>query len=59
VLLPIAITQAASKMSLLEFVMAPLPKVVARPATVGACHKRAQWSMLFVCSTVRANFWTI
>lgn len=46
-------------MSLLEFVIAPLPKVVARPAIVGACHKRAQWSILFVPSTVLVNFWVI
>jgi hypothetical protein len=26
----------------MEFVMAPLPRLVARPATVGACQSRAQ-----------------
>jgi hypothetical protein len=51
--------QAASAISLLEFVIAPLPKVVARPTTVGACHKRAQWSILFVPNTALVNFWTI
>jgi hypothetical protein len=37
-------------------VMAPLPYMVARPATVGACQVRAQWSMLFVPITPLVNF---
>ena len=32
----------------MEFVIAPEPSVAARPATVGACQVRAQWSMEFV-----------
>ena len=39
-----------------EFVIAPEPNEVARPATVGACHVRAQWSMLFVPTTERNSF---
>jgi hypothetical protein len=46
---------ALPKSSIL-LVMAPLPNVVARPATVGACQRRAQWSMLFVRSTALPNF---
>ncbi len=34
----------------------PEPKAVARPATVGACQVRAQWSMLFVPITARKSF---
>jgi hypothetical protein len=40
----------------MELVMAPLPNVVTRPATVGACQRRAQWSRLLVPSTARASF---
>ena len=40
----------------MELVIAPLPKAVARPATVELCHKRAQWSTLFVPITPRVNF---
>jgi len=39
-----------------EFVMAPEPKEVARPATVGACQVLAQWSILFVLNTDRKSF---
>jgi hypothetical protein len=46
----------AFSISLIELVMAPLPNVVARPATVGACQSLAQWSILLVCSTARASF---
>lgn len=38
-------------------VAAPLPSVVARPATEGACQTRAQLSTLFVPRTALANFW--
>jgi hypothetical protein len=38
-------------------VIAPEPKVVARPATEGACQVRAQLSMLLVPITARMNFW--
>jgi hypothetical protein len=45
----------ASSISPIEFVMAPDPKVVARPATEGACQVLAQWSMLFVPTPARAK----
>ncbi len=40
----------------MELVIAPLPKEVARPATVGACQVRAQWSTLLVPITALTNF---
>jgi hypothetical protein len=43
--------------SLIEFVIAPDPKTVARPATVGECQSRAQWSTLFVPIAARIIFW--
>jgi hypothetical protein len=42
VLVPIARMQEALPISPMELVMAPLPKLVARPATVGECQRRAQ-----------------
>ena len=42
VFVPMAKMQAASAISLTELVMAPLPNVVASPATVGLCQRRAQ-----------------
>jgi hypothetical protein len=33
---------AAFSNSFMEFVIAPLPKLAARPATVGECQRRAQ-----------------
>jgi hypothetical protein len=42
VLLPMTKMQAACPISEMEFVMAPLPSVAARPATVGECQRRAQ-----------------
>jgi hypothetical protein len=56
VLLPKTNMHAAFAISEMEFVMAPLPRVAARPATVGECQRRAQWSMLFVPMTARTNF---
>jgi hypothetical protein len=44
--------------SAMLLVIAPLPTVVARPATVAACQLRAQLSMLFVPMAARAIFWT-
>jgi hypothetical protein len=41
-----------------ELVIAPLPKAAARPATVGACQRRAQWSTLLVLKKARASFWS-
>jgi len=40
-----------------EFVIAPEPNTVARPATVALCQYRAQWSTLFVPMAARMNFW--
>ncbi len=57
VLLPIAKIQPELSSSPMVLVIAPLPKEVARPATVGLCQRRAQWSMLFVPITARVNFW--
>jgi hypothetical protein len=37
----IRVTSACPRSSM-EFVIAPLPNVAARPATVGACHNLAQ-----------------
>ena len=42
--------------SVKELVIAPEPNDFARPATVGACQVRAQWSMLFVPRTARKSF---
>jgi hypothetical protein len=57
VLEPMTRMQAACSRSSRELVMAPLPRVAARPATVELWQSRAQWSTLLVPSTVRANFW--
>lgn len=55
---PTSMTRSACRvMSSMEFVMAPEPSMVARPATVGACQTRAQQSTLFVCNASRAIFW--
>ena len=56
VLDPITKMQLASSNSLKELVMAPLPNAAASPATVGACQRRAQWSMWLWPNTARANF---
>ena len=40
----------------MELVIAALPNDVARPATVGACQVRAQWSRLLVRITTLTNF---
>ena len=40
----------------IEFVIAPEPKAAARPATVGAWHVVAHWSMLLVLPAARAIF---
>ena len=42
VLDPMTKIQPASSISAMEFVMAPLPKAAARPATVEECQRRAQ-----------------
>ena len=41
VLLPMTKRKSASRISPMEFVIAPAPNVVTRPATVGACHVAA------------------
>ena len=56
VLVPVRRMTSASSISEMELVIAPLPNAAARPATVGLCHKRAQWSTLLVPTTARANF---
>src|SRR5450830_1129167 len=56
VLDPVIRIHDASSRSGIEFVIAPLPNALARPATVGAWQRRAQWSMLFVPITALANF---
>ena len=40
-----------------ELVPPPAPKMVARPATDGACQVLLQLSMLLLPRTVRLNFW--
>ncbi len=57
VLEPMTRMASASSSSAIELVMAPLPSDWARPATVEACQRRAQWSTLLVPSTARMNFW--
>jgi len=42
VLVPIARIHLASPISAIELVIAPEPSAMARPATVGACQRRAQ-----------------
>ncbi len=54
---PVMRMQSVFSISDMEFVIAPLPKLAARPATVTECHNRAQWSTLFVPSTPRNIFW--
>jgi len=56
VLVPVRRITSASAKSSRELVIAPLPNAAARPATVGLCHKRAQWSTLLVPMTALANF---
>ena len=56
VLEPITKIASAFSSSPIEFVMAPLPKEDAKPTTVLAWHRRAQWSTLFVPNTALANF---
>ena len=55
-LAPMTKSIVLSAISPMEFVMAPEPKAVTRPATVGLCQVRAQWSTLFVPITARMNF---
>ena len=40
---PITNIKSVSRISLIEFVIAPAPNMVTRPATVGACHVAAHW----------------
>lgn len=56
VLEPVTKMQAASSISAMELVIAPLPKAAVRPTTVEECQRRAQWSTLLVPTTARANF---
>ena len=58
VLLPVTKRKSASRISPIELVIAPAPKVVTRPATVGACQVAAHWCTLLVPNTARASFCT-
>ena len=53
---PMAKISFALAKSAKEFVIAPEPNDIARPATVGACQVRAQLSTLLVPRTARKNF---
>ncbi|MOA27563.1 hypothetical protein D3C78_1484460 [compost metagenome] len=53
---PITRISSAWSMSAMLLVIAPEPRVRARPATDGLWQMRAQWSMLWLPSTARANF---
>ena len=53
---PITKITLASVISSIELVMAPDPKAAPKPTTVDEWHKRAQWSILLVFKTARANF---
>ena len=50
-------TTSVSSISRYELVPPPAPKMVARPATDGACQVLLQLSMLLLPRTVRLNFW--
>jgi hypothetical protein len=56
VLEPMTKIQSASRISPIVLVIAPLPKAIARPATVELCQSLAQWSTLFVDRATRASF---
>jgi len=55
-LVPTARMHAASLSSSMEFVMAPLPRLILSPATDGAWHSLAQWSMFPDPITALVNF---
>jgi hypothetical protein len=57
VLEPMTKMQPALRISPIALVIAPLPKAIARPATVELCQSLAQWSTLFVDRAARASFW--
>ncbi len=57
VLEPMTNRTSLFSISAIEFVIAPEPNTVARPATVELCQRRAQWSTLFVPMPARMNFW--
>ena len=54
---PMTNSTSLFSISAMEFVIAPEPNTVARPATVALCQSRAQWSTLFVPTAARMNFW--
>ena len=56
VLDPITRSMSAPAISSIELLIAPLPTMTARPATVGECQVREQLSILLVPSATRANF---
>ena len=56
VLEPMTKMTGVRRSSSMLLVMAPLPKARARPATVEAWHRRAQWSTLLVPKPARTSF---
>jgi len=56
VLVPMTKRHFDSAMSAIDWVIAPEPNAPASPTTVEAWQSRAQWSMLGVFKTARANF---
>ena len=56
VLLPMTNIRSVPRISGMEFVMAPAPNMVTRPATVGACHVAAHEWTLLVPKAARASF---
>ena len=56
VLEPVTSRKSEPASSSIEFDIAPLPTMTARPATVGACQVRLQLSMLLVPIATLANF---
>ena len=53
---PVTSKKSEPANSSIEFDIAPLPTMTARPATDGACQVREQLSILFVPIATRANF---
>ncbi len=56
VLLPMMRRHFDSAISAIDWVIAPDPNAPARPTTVDAWQRRAQWSTFGVFNTARANF---
>ena len=56
VLEPMTNMTSVSRISGIEFVIAPAPNILTRPATVGACHVALHWWMLPVLKAALAIF---